>query len=76
MKKIVIAAWGEPTDDKVWSKTPSILVKRFLDDDVDLETFNLQSFETSWVKFLSKLISKVFRLRIMTRSFLVFQIRP
>lgn len=71
MKKIVIAAWGEPTDEKVWSKTPSILVKRFSDDEEDLETFNLQSFEKSWMKILSKIISKLFRLRIMTRSFLV-----
>lgn len=71
MKKIIIAAWGEPTDEKVWSKTPSILVKKFTDDNKRIETFNLLSFETSWMKFFSKFISKLFRLRIMTRSFLV-----
>lgn len=71
MKKIVVAAWGNPKDEKVWSKIPSILVKRFYADDERLETFNLQSFETSWMKFISKLISILFRLRIMTRSFCV-----
>lgn len=69
--KIIIAAWGNPKDEKVWSKTPSILVKRFAEDSRELETYNLQSFETFWIKVLSKGISKIFRLRIMTRSFIV-----
>lgn len=68
---IVIAAWGDPTDEKVWSKTPSTIIKYLKRDGINLETFNLQVFETPFLKYFSKFLSKLFRLRIMTRSFLV-----
>lgn len=69
--KIVIAAWGEPTDEKVWSKTPSILVKMFQERGVEVSTFNLRQFETPFMKFFSMLLRKIFRVRIMTRSYIV-----
>lgn len=69
--KLVVAAWGEPTDEKVWSKTPSILVKMLQERGVNVSTFNLRQFENLFMRFFSLLFRKIFRLRIMTRSCIV-----
>lgn len=69
--KITITAWGDPTDEQVWSKTPSILVKMLQERGVKVSTFNLRQFETPFMKFFSMLVRKIFRVRIMTRSFIV-----
>lgn len=72
MKKTIIAAWGEPTDERVWSKTPSILIDYLKENGINYGTFNLKTFENPIVRFFSRLISKLFRIRIMTRSFVVY----
>lgn len=68
--KITITAWGDPTDEQVWSKTPSILVKMLKERDFEVSTFNLRLYETLLIKIISKILRKLFRMRILPKSFL------
>lgn len=69
--KLVVASWGEPTNEKTWSKTPSILVSMLKDRGVEVSSFNLCQFETFLVKIFTKILRKLFVIRILPKSFLV-----
>lgn len=72
MKKIVITAWGDPSDEKVWSRTPSTILKYLRENtEIAVVTENLKSLETPIIRFFTRVISRLFHIRLMTRSFLV-----
>lgn len=69
--KITVAAWGEPTNEKTWSRTPSILVKMLKERQIEVSTFNLHLFENLLLKIFFKILRKLFNLKILPKYFLV-----
>ena len=69
--KITVAAWGEPTNEKTWSRTPSILVKMLKERQIEVSTFNLHLFENLLLKIIFKILRKLFNLKILPKYFLV-----